>query len=268
MLQENVLWLILLCPLIGALVGLLAGLLGIGGGLIIVPCLIFMFDYFLKLPLDLAMPLAVGTSLGTILFTGLSSALSHYRLGNLTVDMARWSSTGVATGAILGAQLATTMSGQQLKQVFAILAVIICIKMIFSTDKGAEKTASKMLLALVGLITGLISALMGMGGGAIMVPLLVWFGVSIRLAIGCAAFSGILIALFGGANFIWAGWQQPGLPWGSLGYIYLPACVAISIISVFTARLGAKISARADTRRLKQIFAAFLIIVCIRMLFG
>ncbi len=253
---------------LGAVVGLFAGLLGIGGGLIIVPSLLYLLMNKLSVPIDLAMPAAIATSLSTIVFTGLSSSLAHIKLGHVKMSIVLWCGLGIAVGAILGPQIATYLPGEKLKAVFAILVLAIAAQMIFVKPRKSEQHISKPILLTIGVLTGIISAFMGIGGGALLVPALVWFRVDIKQAIGCAATCGMVIALFGTASFVYAGWNISGLPEGALGYVYLPAAVGIVMTSVFTAKLGAKISHKLNTQRLKQIFALFLVLVSLNMLLG
>ena len=254
--------------LLGAIVGVLAGMLGIGGGLIIVPALLYIFTSQLAIPLELAMPMAIATSLSTIVLTGFSSALAHYKLGNIRAGIITWCAAGIAFGAAVGPQVATRLPVESLKTTFAVFVILIAMQMLFVKPKKSENRISALTLMLIGALTGVVSSFMGIGGGALMVPALVWFRVDIKLAIGCAAFCGLIIAVFGSASFVIAGWSLENLPIGAFGYVYLPAALGIVITSVFTARIGAKISHRLDTKRLKQIFAGFLVIVSLRMLLG
>ncbi|GAA0854238.1 sulfite exporter TauE/SafE family protein [Aliiglaciecola litoralis] len=253
---------------LGAVVGVLAGMLGIGGGLIIVPALLYVFLNELSIPLQLAMPMAIATSLSTIILTSMSSALAHYKLGNIRRYLVVWCALGIGVGALLGPQIATRLAADDLKSVFAVLVILIALQMVFMKPKKSDKQITIATLIIIGIVTGIISAFMGIGGGALMVPALIWFRVDIRHAIGCAAFCGLIIAVFGSLSFIQAGWFVENLPAGSFGYIYLPAALGIVITSIFTARLGAKISHHLDTQRLKHIFAGFLVIVSLRMLLG
>lgn len=253
---------------VGAVVGIFAGLLGIGGGLIIVPALLYLFMSFMDIPIALAMPAAIATSLSTIIFTGLASSRAHIKLGHVKRDIVIWCAIGIAVGAIGGARLASSISGESLKAIFAVLVMVIAAQMAFMRPRKSEKIISKPILLTIGLFTGVISALMGIGGGAIMVPALVWFRVDIKQAIGCAATCGMVIAIFGTTGYVYTGWNITGMPTGAFGYVYLPATIGIVITSVFTAKLGAKISYRMNTQRLKLIFAVFLVLVSLHMLIG
>jgi len=256
------------CIAIGLLVGLLAGMLGIGGGLIIVPALTYLMVHFLGLNPDTVMPMAIATSLSTIIFTGASSAWAHYRLGNLRQDIVVWTGIGITVGAVAGAQVASSISGHTLKNVFAVLVMLIALQMVFGKRKASAHSANQGVLASVGAGTGFVSALMGIGGGALLVPALIWFQVNIRHAIGCAALSGLVIAVFGTASFIFSGFDLPDLPDGSIGYVYLPATFGIVATSIFTAALGARLGQRMNTGVLKKILAGLLVLVSIRMIVG
>ena len=256
------------CLLMGAVVGLLAGLLGIGGGLIMVPALVYLFMHQLGLSLSFAMPMAIATSLSTIIFTGFSASISHYKLGNLNRFVLLYSGLGIAVGAIIGAQLATLIPGQWLKKLFAMLVLVIVLYMLFGKRTESKNSVNKVNLSLIGSGTGVLSALMGIGGGAILVPALVWFRVNIKQAIGCSSFCGLVVALFGSLSFVQAGWQHNDLPQWSFGYVYLPAAAGIVCLSMLTANIGAKLGQKLNTEMLKKIFAGFLILVSLRMLLG
>jgi uncharacterized protein len=256
------------CLLLGSIVGILAGMLGIGGGLIIVPALSYLLVHFLGMTTEAVMPVAIATSLSTIIFTGMSSAFAHYRLGNIQPNVVLYTGMGIAVGAVGGAQIASHISGEMLKDVFAVLVMLIAAQMIFGKQKASDNEASKATLGAVGTVTGTLSALMGIGGGALLVPALVWFKVNIRAAIGCAAFCGLVIAVFGTASFIIAGLNETDVPNHSLGYVYLPATAGIVATSMFTANIGAKLGQKVNVRVLKSMLACLLVLVSIRMILG
>ncbi len=256
------------CLVIGLLVGFLAGMFGIGGGLIIVPALTYLLISVAGLALEQVMPMAVATSLSTIIFTGYSSARAHYKLGNLKRDVVMWCGLGIAFGAIFGAQVASAISGTMLKNVFAVMMVLIALQMIFGKRRMSTHHASRSSLTTIGAGSGFFSALMGIGGGVLLVPALVWFRVNMRQAIGCAALCGLVVAVFGTASFIFAGLHVSELPGMTLGYVYLPATFGIVVTSVFTAGVGARLGQTIDTELLKKLLAGLLILVSIRMIVG
>ena len=189
--------------------GVLAGLLGIGGGLIIVPALVYLLVEHLQLSLSVAMPMAIATSLSTIILTGLSSSRAHYKLGNLNFDIVLWCAGGISIGAVIGAQVASSIPGEMLKSIFAYLVLAIAAQMVFGGKRESAHQMSAPILTAIGFITGLVSSFMGIGGGALMVPALIWFKVNIKQAIGCASFCGLVIAIFGTASYIQAGLGEP-----------------------------------------------------------
>ena len=259
---------VLSCLILGSVVGVLAGMLGIGGGLIIVPVLSYLLIHFMGMTTETVMPVAIATSLSTIIFTGMSSAFAHYKLGNIQRHVVLYTGLGIAFGAFAGAQVASHISGELLKDVFAVLVILIAMQMIFGKQKASENDASKGTLATVGGGAGLLSALMGIGGGALLVPALVWFRVNVRAAIRCAAFCGLIIAVFGTTSFIVAGYNAIDVPEHSLGYVYLPATAGIVATSMFTANIGAKLGQRVNVRVLKAMLACLLVLVSIRMILG
>lgn len=266
--MDPVLIILLSCVVLGLIVGTLAGMLGIGGGLLIVPALVFLLTHFLNMDPAHAMPVAVATSLSTIIFTGFSSARAHHKLGNLNRHIIVWCGLGIAIGATIGAQVASWMPGDILKQVFAVLVAVLAAHMIFGKRKASQHTANQGTLIVIGVVVGILSAIMGIGGGALLVPALVWFQINMRQAIGCAALSGLVIALFGSASFVYAGWSLTHLPPYSLGYVYLPATLGIVTTSVFTAGMGARLGQRMNTDLLKKVLAGLLVLISIRMVIG
>ena len=259
---------IVCCAALGVVVGLLAGMLGIGGGLIIVPALSYLLVHFQGMSAETVMPVAVATSLSTIIFTGASSALAHYKLGNLRKNVVLYTGIGIAVGAVAGAQVASHINGDILRHIFAGLVIVIALQMIFGKARESSTPATPALLISVGGGTGVISALMGIGGGALLVPALVWFKVNMRHAIGCAALGGMVIAVFGTLSFIVAGLDKAGLPPGGIGFVYLPATLGIVATSIFTASLGARLGQKVNTKFLKRLLAGLLVVVSIRMIVG
>lgn len=188
------------CALLGSVVGFLAGLLGIGGGLVIVPVLSSILLYFNVLPPEQVVIAAVATSLASILFTSTSSAIAHHKNGNVPWDLAPWIMTGVALGALISGFLAALLPENAVRIVFAVSVVLIAIKMFYSSKNESStqrQLPNKGILTVLTTITGGLSAMIGIGGGALLVPLLTFFSVDMKKAIGCASACGIVIALFG-----------------------------------------------------------------------
>ncbi len=251
---------------LGALAGTLAGLFGIGGGLVIVPVLIFSFGLQGVNP-DVAAHLAVGTSLATIVFTSLSSVRSHHRKQGVRWDIFRPMTAGIVLGAILGAWTASLLSGPALELIIGVFVILVALKMLLDVNPSAGRAVPGTVgLAGAGAGIGWASAIFGIGGGTLTVPFLSWCNVRMQQAVGTSAACGLPIAIAGALTNIATGWRQPELPELSLGFIYLPALVGIVVTSVFFARFGADLAHRLDAQLLKRIFAVVLILVGIRFL--
>lgn len=254
------------CIVLGALVGFLAGLLGIGGGLIIVPVLVYLLSQ-LGIHTEMIMPMALATSLATIVVTSASAALAHHKNENIPWKLTKELMVVVAIGALLGAFIADFLSAKALTTFFATTVILLASYMLLSirSTRSREMPSNK-IMQLIGLCTGIIASLMGIAGGAILVPVLSYFGLALRHSIGVATACGAMVALFGSVGYIITGLQQPELPHWSLGYIYLPALFGLVLTSSFFAPLGVKLAAKLPVTTLKKIFAAFLIIVAIKMM--
>lgn len=255
---------------VGALAGVMAGLFGVGGGLILVPALTVTLGR--HLPIDATVHLAVGTSLGVIALTSLSSTLSHHRRGGVLWQVLRSFAPGLALGAWLGAFVADALSGEALRRCVGVGALLIALQMLL--DRKAAAVSQSRVRAhgaevfAAGSAIGLLSSLVGIGGGSLSVPYLTLRGATMRQAVGTAAAGGVPIAWAGACGFLMAGLDAGDLPPGSLGYLYLPALAALSLSSVFGAPLGARLAHRLPPRQLKRLFAAMLLCVSAYMLLG
>jgi len=262
--------LIIYCALLGSGVGFLAGLLGIGGGLIIVPVLSSLLLYLEVLPTEQVVIVAIATSLASILFTSTSSAIAHHKNGNVPWNLAPWIMTGVALGALISGFMAALLPEQIVRIVFAVTVVLIALKMFYSSTQSDVPTEreipSKGLLTILTTITGGLSAMIGIGGGALLVPLLTFFSLDMKKAIGCASACGIVIALFGSIGYISSGSTHFALEDGFAGFVYLPALFGIVCTSWFTAPLGAKSTQYLPVSTIKKIFAALLLVMAANMI--
>ncbi len=251
----------------GAVAGILAGLLGIGGGLVIVPVLLWVFG-LQRVPSGIAPHLAVGTSLATIVFTSLSSIRAHHRHGAVRWDVARSLIPGIVAGALAGALIAGWMSGPWLQRLFALFVVTVGVRML----RGAAGVVARTGLPGVGGMAaagggiGALSSMVGIGGGTLTVPFLAASGVGMREAVATASACGLPIALAGSIGFAVVGWGHPGLPAGALGFIHLPAALAVVAASVPCARTGAHLAHRLPLVALRRLFAVLLLVVGARLL--
>lgn len=256
------------CLALGSLSGFLAGLLGIGGGLVIVPVLVILLP-LAGLGHELVMPIALGTSLATIVITSTSAALAHHKKKNIPWALAIKLMVVVAMGSLLGAFIADYLSPSALTYFFSIVVILLATYMFFSVKISNERPLPPTyVLQGISFITGVIASLMGIGGGAILVPALSFFGVSVRHAIGIATACSVMVAMFGSIGYIITGFNLPDLPPASLGYIYLPALIAIVISSSLFAPIGVKYAATLPVKTLKKYFAVFLVFVAIEMMLG
>jgi uncharacterized membrane protein YfcA len=244
--------------LLGCFAGVIAGLLGIGGGLIIVPILAGLYQWQGFSPGHI-MQLAVGTSLATIAFTSLSSSWAHHRRGAVNWTLMAQLSLGIVAGGWLGGVLAVWLGGLALAGLFGVFELLVAGQMAFGRGPAAHRRAPGALRnSLAGAVIGALSALLGIGGGTLTVPWLVWHNVDMRHAVATSAACGLPIALVGGLGFVLVGLDQPGLPGGATGYVYWPAVALISAASVVSAPLGARLAHRLAPSRLKKVFAGFL----------
>jgi len=254
------------CLFIGSLVGFLAGLLGIGGGLIIVPTLIYLLP-LLNISADIVMPIALATSLASIVITSSSAAIVHHQKNNIPWPLAKKLMTFVAIGALAGAYIASILSAKALTTFFAFSVIILAVYMIFSTKiENAHTMPSEFVLRALGLFTGTLASLMGIAGGVVLVPSLSYFGLPLRHTMGVATVCGVMVAVFGSIGYIISGWGQTQTPQWSFGYIYLPALLGIVFSSSIFARYGVKMATKLPVALLKKFFAGFLILVAIKMI--
>jgi uncharacterized membrane protein YfcA len=251
---------------IGALVGVCAGLLGIGGGAIMVPLLVSLFEAQ-GVEREHVLHLAVGSSMATILFTSLSSVRSHAARGALRWDIVRAITPGILAGGLAGSAVASRIPTALFAVLFAITVFFAATNMLIDRKPRPSRDlppAAGLLLA--GFLLSAVSAFAAVGGAFLAVPFMLWCNVPMLQAIGTAAAIGFPIALAGSIGFAVTGWSQAGLPAWSLGYIYLPATAGVAVASVLFAPLGVAIAHRLPTKRLRQIFALLLYAMAVRLI--
>ncbi len=257
---------LLLYLLTGALVGVIAGLFGVGGGLIIVPLLVFIFHGQGVAP-ELTMHLALGTSLATIMVTSLSSVRAHHQHGAVLWPVFWKLTPGIVAGTLLGSYIVDQLPNATLRIIFGVFELLVAAQMGFGIKAAPQRQLPGWLgMRLAGLIIGKVSAVIGIGGGTLTVPFLTWCNVGIRLAVATSAACGLPIAVAGTVGFIITGWNAPHLPNWSTGYIYWPASAGIASASVLSAPLGAKLAHTLPAEKLKRYFAIFLAFLGVRML--
>lgn len=255
--------------LVGALAGFLGGLLGIGGGIITVPALVWTFR-FLDIHSPFLMHVAVGTSLGAMVFTAFSSAWAHFLQKGIYWHLFYAMAPGAFFGSVFGAILADHLPSEHLKLVFGFCECLIGFYFLFPSKaplQEEDRTLSHpFIFLLLGIGIGAISTILGVGGGIITVPVLTAFHIPIRNAISTSAALGVLIAIVGAASFLYLGLDRHPFP-GSVGFLYLPAFIIIGITASLTAPLGVKKTYSWPANSLKRIFGIVLILVGLSILY-
>jgi uncharacterized membrane protein YfcA len=263
-------WLILGVAMLatGLVAGVLAGLFGIGGGIVIVPVLETALG-FAGVDPAIRMHVAVGTSLATIIPTSISSARAHHQRQSVDVEIVKRWAIFVLIGALLGAWIASMVHSRVLAMVFASLAFMVAIKMLFFPESRnlTEKVPRGPLVTVIPTAIGCFSSMMGIGGGTFSVMTLTLFNEPIHRAVGTAALFGLVISVPGMLGFAIAGWGDPRIPAASLGYVSLVGFACIAPATVLAAPLGAKLAHGFSAKRLNMLFGAFLIVASLRLSF-
>jgi uncharacterized membrane protein YfcA len=243
---------------LGCFTGFLAGLLGIGGGMLLVPFMTFLLSNK-GMPAEHVVKMAIATSLATICFTSIASVRAHHQRGAVLWSVARLLAPGIVIGSLLGAQLAKALPSPVLALLFALFVGFSATQMLIDRKpKPSRQLPGTAGMLGAGGVIGLLAALVGAGGAFVSVPFMTWCNVKIHNAVATSAALGFPIAVAGTVGYMVAGWSLRDMPPGTIGYLYLPALVTISIASVLTAPLGARTAHRMDMRQLKRVFAVLL----------
>jgi len=250
----------------GVVSGILAGLLGVGGGLVIVPMLIFIFP-LQGVPAELVQLMALGTSLATIVITSISSFRAHDKRGAVRWDIWRAITPGILVGTFGGGFVAAVLPVTVLRTFFVCFLYYIALQMFLDFKPKASRHLPGLIgMSGVGGVIGVVSSLVGIGGGSLSVPFMGYCNVPMHTAVGTSAAIGLPIAVAGTLSFIWNGLSVPNLPPYSLGYVSLIALAGIASASYCTAPLGAKLAHALPISQLKRFFAFFLVCIATRML--
>jgi uncharacterized membrane protein YfcA len=244
--------------LLGIATGFLAGLLGIGGAMIMVPFVTIVLSHR-NFPADYIVKMAVATSLATICFTSISSMRAHHQRGAVLWRVVALLAPGIIVGGLLGAQLGAALPGRMLGILFGVFVAFSATQMLIDRKPKPTRTLPGPAgMFATGTGIGVVSSIVGAGGAFMSVPFMAWCNVKIHDAVGTASALGFPIALAGTIGYAWAGRDLPAMPPGALGYIYLPGLLAIAAGSVVTAPLGARTAHRMDIRPLRKLFAFVL----------
>jgi len=250
--------------LTGTISGFLAGLLGIGGGLVIVPALVYTLPHAGYGP-EVLVQTAIGSSLAVIVFTAISSILAHHRAGYVEWGVVRAIAPGVCVGALSGAVLAGHLSGHVLRVIYLLFLLAAATQMLLEWRPAGGGSPGRASFAVAGLVIGGFSSLVGIGGGTLSTPFLLWCRRTIHGAVATSAAIGLPIAVSGGIGFVLAGLGHPGLPAGATGFVAWPAVAVVGGVSVALAPFGARLSHRVRQRPLKRLFAGLLLVLAARI---
>jgi len=254
---------------LGAFAGVFAGMLGIGGGLVLVPALALMFAAQAQFPAGEILHLALGTSMASIIFTAIASIRTHHRHGAIRWDLVKAITPGILLGTGLGTLVAANVPTRPLAVFFTFFVCLVAVQMALNLKpKSTRELPGPVGVAGVGLGIGVLSSLVAIGGGSLTVPFLTWCNVRIQQAIGTSAAVGLPIAIGGTLGYVFNGWGKAGLPAGSLGYVYLPALAILVAATMVTAPFGARLAHRLPVATLKRIFAGLLILLAAKMLWN
>lgn len=260
----------------GAFAGILAGLFGIGGGLIIVPILIYIFTAQ-GLPEAALTHICVGTSLATIIVTSISSLRAHNSKGAVNWTIWKRMTPGLIIGSLIGAGVASVIHGNSLKAIIGVGAFLVGLNMLFMKNKALDEDDLSRLPSPVGQFSlgafiGIVSAIFGIGGGTLTVPFLSYFGLKIKNAVGTSAACGLPISVAGAIGFLFFGQfvtadVKEALPSGVFGFVHLYAFFCVSLASFLTASIGANFAHKLPSATLKKTFAVLLLVVGINLLY-
>jgi uncharacterized membrane protein YfcA len=256
----------LLYPALGIVAGLLAGLLGVGGGLVLVAALALLLPTQ-GVPAEAAMHAALATSLASVIVTAAASTRAHHRRGGVLWRTVAWLLPGLLLGAWLGSLLATRLSGADLRLFVIAYCLLAALQLLMNWPKprlAGPVAETGPGFSAAGIVIGAVSALVGIGGGSMTVPLLIWRGIAPVRAVGTSSACGVAIGLAAATGYAFNA-QVAGMPAGSWGYVYFPAAIGITLTSLLAAPYGAALAHRVSGVMLKRIFACFLVAMAVML---
>ncbi|QSE50431.1 sulfite exporter TauE/SafE family protein [Shewanella putrefaciens] len=264
--MDSLLTVFFICLALGAFVGFMAGLLGIGGGLIVVPALLYILPS-VGISSSQLPHIAIATSLAAIILTSISSARAHHKRGNIPWSLFKSMLPGLVLGALASGFIVERIPADTLQRGFAIFVILMTIQMVypFKTESNRQ-LPNAFVLFIASAFIAVLAGLTGIGGGILVVPFLTFYGLQMRQAVGFSAAMGFLISLSGSFGYIIAGMDAPELPYGTVGFIYLPALFGLIITSIFMAPVGVKAASTLPTPVLKKIFALLLLCVGLKLI--
>jgi len=269
---ETILTLLGIMALTGVFAGFLAGLLGVGGGIIFVPVLYFVYSQFFNVDPSVSIMLATGTSLGCMIPTSLSSCISHYRKNNLDIDLIKRWSPYLLLGVFVGSIFSAKFGGMWLSALFGVILILSSLNMMFRAKAPPkyEHLPNMLGQGIMGFFISGFSVMLGIGGGTLSVPFLTLFNIPARIAVGTASAIGLFVCIPGAINMILFGGtlNDPNLPWGTVGKVCLTSVLGIVPFSILIAPIGVKVNRKIDQVLLKRLFSILLIFTGSKMLYN
>lgn len=254
--------------IIGAIAGIMSGLFGIGGGVVVIPALSTVFAHSTTIPHAYSMQMAVGTSLAIMIFTAASALYAHHKRKGVRWDMFWNMLPGLIIGSIIGAIIAHFLPSSYLRIIFGVFLVLVSFRLIINKPiTGKEKGLSLRVIRISSLLIGMLSSLLGVGGGTLLVPFLLRCQLDMREAAGTSIACGLSIGIVATVSFMIAGLSSLQHAPLSTGYIYWPAFLGVAIASILLAPLGAVLAHRLPKELLKRVFGWFLLLMACDMLF-
>jgi uncharacterized membrane protein YfcA len=252
---------------LGVISGMLAGLLGIGGGMLLVPFLTYLM-VGQGVPVKHVVHSSIATSLAVIIFTSISSMRAHHKTGAVRWDIVKAFTPGLLIGSFLGSKLVSQLPARELALVFSLFVLFSAYQLFADKKPKPSRTLPKVTgLSAVGILIGTIASIVGAGGGFISIPFMVWSNVPLRNAVATSAALGFPLAIFASTSYIVNGLYLQDMPAGSWGYVYLPAVACIASLSVFFAPVGARLAHTLPIKKIKQIFAFMLTLIALSMIY-
>ncbi len=251
---------------VGIVGGFCAGLFGIGGGVIMVPCLAVIFRW-MGMPKESIMHMAIATSLAAVVFNAASSSITHWRRHNIEWRPAAWTMVGIIIGSVVGPQISKLLPSSFLAYIFGVLEMLIAIYIVFRRDKlitDPRVMQNRITPFVAGVLIAIISSILGIAGGSFLVPLFIAMHLGARKAIGTSAVCGLILTIFASASYLFSMPNHLDLPY-SEGYVNLPAWISIACASVVAAPFGAMLTGAMPVTLLKRLFAALLFLVGLSM---
>lgn len=252
--------------MVGCLSAFLAGLLGIGGGIVVIPCLVYLFG-IQGMSIDIVMHVALASSLGAVPFNAFIAARSHRQHIAIDWTLVKIMVPGMVLGSVVGPLISVHLSGEALRWIFGIFLGILGVRYVLAKKVKQESTEhySKKILLFFSPIVGIFASLLGLGGGVFLLPLLTRAGVAMRQALAVSSIVLVPASFVGVIGYIYKGWGQSGLPDWSTGFVYWPVVVSLVIAAIFCAPIGVRLAHRLPHDKLKRIFGVLLIVVAVEM---